>query len=223
MRIFLIDFENVHSEGMTGVDHLTDTDEVVIFYSSNADSISFDILHKLMFCKSKLSYYKIKRGGKNALDFQLSCYLGYRIHKDPGAEYYIISKDNGYDFIMDFWECGYTSTEPKIRRFNNIKTLLQWNDIQKKQKEKAVKAVEVLIKEAESPAEAEEPQSETLFTLAPEEAEAVSELIAKCKNTHEFYTSTVKRFGQKKGLEVYRYFKGDYAAEFKRRKEAALI
>ncbi|MCL2108409.1 MAG: PIN domain-containing protein, partial [Oscillospiraceae bacterium] len=157
MRVFLIDFENVHSEGMNGVDHLTDMDEVVIFYSNNADSISFDILHKLMFCKSKLSYYRIKRGGKNALDFQLSCYLGFRIHKDPEAEFYIISKDSGYDFIMDFWDCGYLSTEPKIRRFNNIKTLLQWEDMQNKQKKRALNALQNLAEEPAAVAAASAP------------------------------------------------------------------
>ena len=35
MKIFLIDFENVHSDGLNGVDLLSENDEVVIFYSNN--------------------------------------------------------------------------------------------------------------------------------------------------------------------------------------------
>ena len=204
MRVFLIDFENVHSEGMHGVDHLSDTDEVVIFYSNNADSISFDILHKLMFCKSKLSYYRIKRGGKNALDFQLSCYLGYRIKQDPDAEFYIISKDNGYDFIMDFWDCGYLLNEPVIRRFNTIKTLLQWKEQQKKQKDKAVAAVEKLAEPAPPVTEPVE------FTINPQDAEIAEALLTSSKTSHELYINMVKKFGQKKGREIYRNFKGEF-------------
>ena len=213
MRIFLIDFENVHSEGMTGVDHLTDSDEVVIFYSNNADSVSFDVLHKLMFCKSKLSYYKIKRGGKNALDFQLSCYLGYRIHKDPEAEYYIISKDCGYDFIMDFWSCGYISTEPVIRRFGNIKTLLQWTDGQKRQKTEAISALESLI-QAETEQESEPAQEQLPLILESDEADTVDFLMSSAKNSHDLYINIVKRFGQKRGLEIYRNYKNNYKNEF---------
>jgi hypothetical protein len=219
MRIFLIDFENVHSEGMTGVDHLTENDEVVIFYSNNADSITFDILHKLMFCRSKLSYYKIKRGGKNALDFQLSCYLGYRIHSDPEAEFYIISKDNGYDFIMDFWECGYARIEPKIRRFSNIKTLLQWVDAQRKQKEKAIVAVETLAKaEKEKTTEEAEVSAPVPVVIAEEDIEVAKTIMDGSKSTHEFYINMVKRFGQKKGREIYSRFKGEYQVILRARK-----
>jgi len=228
MRVFFIDFENVHSEGMTGVDHLTEADEVVIFYSSNADSITFDILHKLMFCKSKLSYYKIKRGGKNALDFQLSCYLGFRIKKDPEAEFYIISKDNGYDFIMDFWEQGYCGVAPVIRRFNNIRTLLQWQEAQRKQKAQALKAAEKLAA-TPPPAVADtgvgaisnrpnEPEP-AVFVPSAEQAEIAAELMSAAKKSHELYLNMVKRFGQKKGRELYSYYKTGFAAELRQRKE----
>jgi len=213
---------------MTGVDHLTDADEVVIFYSNNADSVSFDILHKLMFCKSKLSYYKIKRGGKNALDFQLSCYLGYRICMNPEAEFFIISKDNGYDFVLDFWECGYTRTEPNIRRFSNIKTLLQWEAAQRRQKDAALKAVKSLAEESEksekvvsgdSPPDA--PQEERVKSesgITTEEEEAAREIMSASESTHQFYTAMVKRFRQKRGREIYKHFKSTYEAEFRTKK-----
>ncbi|MCL2694581.1 MAG: PIN domain-containing protein [Oscillospiraceae bacterium] len=237
MRIFLIDFENVHSEGMTGVDHLTEMDEVVIFYSSNADSVTFDILHKLMFCKSKLTYYKIKRGGKNALDFQLSCYLGFRIRKDPDAEFYIISRDNGYDFISDFWECGYLGIEPEIKRFSTIKLLLQWVETQKKQKEKVLTTLEKLavgdahpgvpnahpdapepdVPSTNGRTESSDPTTEYTPTL--EDAQAAAELMAASKkakrNSHGLYIDMVKKFGQKKGRELYSFYKNDYKSKDK--------
>jgi len=206
---------------MVGVDHLTEQDEVVIFYSNNADSITFDALHKLMLCKSKLSYYKIKRGGKNALDFQLSCYLGFRINKDPDAEFYIISKDSGYDFIMDFWECGYTATMPCIKRFNSIRTLLQWVEAQRKQKLQAAKALEKLAVTdvvgdvPDAPSNVEEP---TTFTPTDEQAEIAASLMAGAKNSHELYLNMVKRFKQKLGRELYSYYKGEYLSNLRNKK-----
>ncbi|MCL1866374.1 MAG: PIN domain-containing protein, partial [Oscillospiraceae bacterium] len=123
MRIFLIDFENVHSDGLTGVDFLSENDEVVIFHSNNADTITFEMMHKLMFSKAKLTYYKVKRGGRNALDFQMSSFLGYLIktNSETDAEFFLISKDNGFDFVIDFWESGNTDSKPNIRRFYTIK------------------------------------------------------------------------------------------------------
>lgn len=151
MRIFLIDFENVHNDGLFGIDTLTEDDEIVIFYSINADSISFEMLHKLMFCKAKLNYFKIRRGGKNALDFQLSSFLGYKLHENPTAEYFLISKDNGFDFVIDFWSYGYVDINPNIKRFATVKTVLNWLAGQSNNKlvakANALQALEVLITE----------------------------------------------------------------------------
>ncbi|MCL1832830.1 MAG: PIN domain-containing protein [Oscillospiraceae bacterium] len=130
MKIFLIDFENVHSDGVAGVDLLSENDEVVIFYSNNADSISFEMMHKLMFCKAKLSYFKVRRGGRNALDFQMASYLGYLIklhHSEvdsdnaANVEFFLISKDSGFDFVVDFWQSGNIDIKPKVKRFFAIK------------------------------------------------------------------------------------------------------
>ena len=47
MAYYLIDFENVKSRGMEGVELLTEEDTVCIFYSDNADSMTFDLHRKL--------------------------------------------------------------------------------------------------------------------------------------------------------------------------------
>lgn len=103
MRVFLIDFENMRSEGLRGIDNLSAEDTVVIFYSNNADTLSFAAHAMIMSSKANIVYYKIKRGGKNALDFQLITCLGYMLAKEPEAEYFVISKDTGYDFAIEFW------------------------------------------------------------------------------------------------------------------------
>ena len=48
MKIFLIDFENVKSKGLTGIDMLESDDTVIILYSENSDTISFEMHQKVM-------------------------------------------------------------------------------------------------------------------------------------------------------------------------------
>lgn len=47
MAVYLIDFENVHSDGLKGIDQLSADDRVYLFYSQNADTITFDMHFKL--------------------------------------------------------------------------------------------------------------------------------------------------------------------------------
>ena len=108
MAYYLIDFENVKSRGMEGVDLLTEEDTVCIFYSDNADSMTFDLHQKLNETKAKIIYHKVAVGTKNALDFQLATYLGYLIceqqKEDIHPNYFIVTKDNGFYSLMVYWK-----------------------------------------------------------------------------------------------------------------------
>jgi len=47
MNYFLIDYENVHVAGFEGITKLTDNDCVVIFYSENADTMTFGLHRRI--------------------------------------------------------------------------------------------------------------------------------------------------------------------------------
>ena len=108
MAYYLIDFENVKSRGMEGVELLTEEDTVCIFYSDNADSMTFDLHRKLNETKANIIYHKVAVGTKNALDFQLATYLGYLIcgQQSEGIHpnYFIVTKDNGFTSLMVYWK-----------------------------------------------------------------------------------------------------------------------
>ena len=108
MAYYLIDFENVKSRGMEGVELLTEEDTVCIFYSDNADSMTFDLHRKLNETKADIIYHKVAVGTKNALDFQLATYLGYLIcgQQNEGIHpnYFIVAKDNGFTSLMVYWK-----------------------------------------------------------------------------------------------------------------------
>ena len=108
MAYYLIDFENVKSRGMEGVELLTEEDTVCIFYSDNADSMTFDLHRKLNETKADIIYHKVAVGIKNALDFQLATYLGYLICEQQREgihpNYFIVTKDNGFTSLMVYWK-----------------------------------------------------------------------------------------------------------------------
>lgn len=108
MAYYLIDFENVKSRGMEGVELLAEEDTVCIFYSDNADSMTFDLHRKLNETKAQIIYHKVAVGTKNALDFQLATYLGYLICEQQKEgihpNYFIVTKDNGFISLMVYWK-----------------------------------------------------------------------------------------------------------------------
>lgn len=103
MSMYLVDFENVNGDGLTGIEQLKAEDCVTIFYSKNAATISFEVHQALNNTKAQIEYMKVESGTKNALDFQLVSFLGYLMAEDKYKKYYIVTKDKGYKAVADFW------------------------------------------------------------------------------------------------------------------------
>ena len=101
MLVFLIDYENESGRVLEGISllGLTRKDEIVIFYSKSASRITMELHRELENIKAKKSYIRVETGTANALDFQLVTYLGACVHENSEKEYYIISKDSGYDCV----------------------------------------------------------------------------------------------------------------------------
>ncbi len=115
---YLVDYENVHKSGLNGIEELRRTDTVIIFYSENADSLSFELHHYLAQSKAVVKYIKVDTEGKNALDFQLSSYIGYLIGRNEHCKCYIVSNDKGYHNVRDFWK----KRDAKIRMVSCIRS-----------------------------------------------------------------------------------------------------
>lgn len=120
MAIFLVDFENVNSAGMSGVQKLSKEDKVYIFYTANAASLSFAAHLYLLSSPAEIIYYNVSVGAKNALDFQLSSFLGYLICQGQEKQFYIISNDKGYDHVKNFWETGGVVSGVRIENVPSI-------------------------------------------------------------------------------------------------------
>ncbi len=118
--IYLIDFENVASEGLNGITYLAPEDEVIIFYSNNSKSLSMKMHILIGKSVCKLSYFEATVGGKNALDHQISTWLGYLVGKEAAERnYYIVSRDMGYKFVASFW--AGSEQKPSVRCVESIR------------------------------------------------------------------------------------------------------
>lgn len=107
LNYFLIDYENVKVEGLNGIAGLSEQDEVCIFYSKNADTLTFDLARRLQETKATVVYQKVEVGTKNALDFQLSSYLGYLVckrEKQRDGHFFVVTKDNGFNALLSYWQ-----------------------------------------------------------------------------------------------------------------------
>ena len=155
--IYLIDFENVASEGLTGITNLAEEDEVVIFYSANSNRLSMK-MHILM-AKSicHLTYFEVSVGGKNALDHQISTYIGYLIGTEAAERnYYIVSKDNGYRHIVTFW--ANHAAQHKVRCIESIKAVSRFENAAREE-EHGVEADTVVHEEKQEPPRQEPSQA----------------------------------------------------------------
>ena len=118
MKYYFMDYENVRISGFDGIEKLEKNDIIYVIYSEQSKSFSLDILEKAQKQGIIIEAYKVNVGNKNALDFQLSSFLGYIVGKseDNDCEYIIVSKDTGYDKVVEFW----TNRNKRIYRLINL-------------------------------------------------------------------------------------------------------
>ncbi|MDR0818639.1 MAG: hypothetical protein LBN43_03590 [Oscillospiraceae bacterium] len=103
MSIYFIDYENVGAAGLQGINRLKEGDQVIIFHGMNSGSISFDLHLQIFSSAATVEYIRTGKSAKNYLDFQLATYLGYQISASNASEYIIVSRDAGFDSVIDFW------------------------------------------------------------------------------------------------------------------------
>ncbi len=104
-RYFFVDMENVHRDGLKGVEDLTSKDCVRIYYSNPLENVPMYIHKQIVSSKARFEYIQVDMPIKNAADcmilFDLQAIAGENEH----AEFFIISKDSDFDRpIVDFCE-----------------------------------------------------------------------------------------------------------------------
>jgi len=115
MANFYIDYENVKSKGVDGIETLKKGDKVFLFYSDQADSIKFETVIRLNSTRAEVQLIRADNGTRNSLDFQLIAHLfnGIR-HK---TDTYIVTNDNGFDAAV---KMGHRLGYPALHRISSL-------------------------------------------------------------------------------------------------------
>ena len=103
MNIYLIDFENVGETSLNGIEDLNPDDKVYIFYS-NKIKINLFSRAEIGFINTNKPANISENQKRNYLDFQLATFLGFLISNKNECNYHIISKDQGYISLINFWK-----------------------------------------------------------------------------------------------------------------------
>ncbi|WP_152052510.1 PIN domain-containing protein [Tautonia marina] len=94
----LIDYENVQPESLKGLD--AEHFRVLLFVGATQTKVSYEIAEGMQRLGSRAQYVKMAGKGSNALDFHIAFYIGYLAANDPTAFFHIISKDTGFDPLV---------------------------------------------------------------------------------------------------------------------------
>lgn len=183
MKLYLVDQENVGGTGLEGLGNLTSNDHVVIFCNHIMKSVPFSTHVQIVNSKALVEYKVIERKGPNYLDFQLVTYLGYLIATKTYEEIIIVSKDKGYEAVVDFW------------RARNIKIHRQ--ALVKEKDESYRQKIHALLKGK--------------VKLAPGNYTGIYNAYTSCKDKLTFHERLVKLLGSTTGDEVYKLLKGIFS------------
>lgn len=211
LNIFLIDYENVNSIGLHGIDLLNKNDKVYLFYSEKAESINIDIMNIIIKGDFLFKNFKLAKSDKNALDFQLVLFLGTMIksQKKP-TNFYIISNDNGYQSAIDFakeqfnvdikkFSSIYDAVNNIIEDKNDISLIEDIdnnNSIIEQQKEQINRFVEIIKRKISSNVDITNKISEGQINMISRT------IINPEKNTQELMTEKIENIVGKKKIDL---------------------
>lgn len=94
-----IDYENVQPDILKLLGE--DAFKVIVFVGTNQTKIDFEFANLMQSFGDNARYIKISGNGNNALDFHIAFYIGHIVARDQNTYFHIISKDTGFDPLID--------------------------------------------------------------------------------------------------------------------------
>jgi len=94
----LIDYENVQPSSLAGLE--AEHFRVLIFIGASQSKLTFEIAAAVQKLGPRAEYVKIAGNGSNALDFHIAFHIGHLAAQDPTGFFHIISKDTGFDPLI---------------------------------------------------------------------------------------------------------------------------
>ena len=226
---YLIDTENVGSAWTELLPVLGRNDEILLFFTANSPGIPYKDLQQIMTHPFQMELMPCNTG-RNGLDFQLSSYLGYLLRSSAKAQYVILSRDQGYDPLVQFWkERGADIVRCDTKELLAARRPEEQEDEQEqtKQQERAAAPEQKAARSARSKRapkrsarKQSEPIGERMERLVPEEFRTPEDIRDMVSIVREYYPSGLQevnkallsRFGYDGGNDLYRALKPSFRA-----------
>ena len=94
----LIDFESVQTRSLEQLTH--NHFKIIVFVGASQAKLPCELAMSLQRLGSRAEYIKMSGHGSNALDFHIAYYIGRLAAEEPSAYFHIISKDTGFDPLI---------------------------------------------------------------------------------------------------------------------------
>lgn len=182
--VYLVDTENVGRSFIPLLMEPEDDATYILFCTEHSPLVPLALLPKVTKNLEQFQFIECCTPGQNALDFQLISYMGYLMKEAPTTKYVVLSKDMGYDSAIRFWQLrGYDVKRREPVPYTMGKESLTAGSIN----EQTTKALFIENGIAEVDA-----------------AELVAIITAHRKNKSAIYQECIKKFGQEKGINIYK-------------------
>lgn len=217
MATILVDYENVgNSNGLRGADALRDTDTLIIFYSNCCKKIRYDYMQQIKESGCDFRIIKLKETGKNALDFYIAAECGV-ISERGEKQIAIISKDKGFQAVIDFFRMNNETEKIQIIRALTIEAalscftlpeeLIRQTMLKRRMSLLDLAAEYNMIKEQKKT----EMQLQKIFqgTVYEERTAEITDFmkIKRDRGKKQLYTESLHCFGREDGTKIYRLLK----------------
>ena len=94
-----VDFENVHEIDLEVIG--SKSVSFTLLLGSRQTKLDVCLVEKLLAHAVSVQLVRLTASGKNALDFTLAYYIGRAVAADPTGCFHIVSKDTGYDPLIE--------------------------------------------------------------------------------------------------------------------------
>lgn len=112
---YLIDYENVGGDGLSGCENLSKSDHILIFFTQNAQKINMSGIAN--HGSADLDMIEIP-AGKQSVDIHIGSYLGFLSGKDCNVV--IVSKDTDFDNVIKFWKAKTGVTASRTQKIKAV-------------------------------------------------------------------------------------------------------
>lgn len=209
---FLIDYENVNYAGLEGTEFLEKGDTVSIFFSDVSDKIIAYRMKDIKRSGCNFEICKLQNVRKNALDFYIASKVAEIFAVDRDAKIAIVSADKDYRSVLDYWKPR-LSVHNQLVRCKTLAKAINFINGEGIRKKLVNERMSILDLQTEF-AKYEERKRivngiKELFSGTDYEnlIFQIVDMVILSDRPKVLYLNSLKSFGRKTGIEVYRKIK----------------